>query len=163
MAGSDASPALIATCTTDATGAPMDNHIAVLTAPLDQPPIGGIDDLQQQAHRAHADTALRLATRAAHGQLTTPDRQAAFLAERLTHARDEIVDAASPTPRRRHHTGGPTRPGPTDYLAAEDQSPKPRNSETPSEQLRRPGPQAGSTLTVSSLHTTAPKKPTRSR
>lgn len=111
MAGSDASPALIATCTTDATGAPMDNHIAVLTAPLDQPPIGGIDDLQQQAHRAHADTALRLATRAAHGQLTTPDRQAAFLAERLTHARDEIVDAASPTPRRRHPHWRPNEAG----------------------------------------------------
>lgn len=76
--------------------------------PSTNQPIGGIDDLQQQqAHRAHADMALQLATRAAHGQLTTPDEQAAFLAERLTSAREEIVDAATappPTWRR-----GPSR------------------------------------------------------
>ena len=101
----------IATASKYKTALTKANQIPALT-PIDQPP-GGIDDLQQQAHRAHADTALQLATRAAHGQLTTPDEQAAFLAERLTHAREEIVDAAAATPlhneildattRHRHH------------------------------------------------------------
>ena len=103
--------ATIATASKYKTALTKANQIPALT-PLDQPP-GGIDDLQQQAHRAHADTALQLATRAAHGQLTTPDEQAAFLAERLTHAREETVDAAAATPlhneildattRHRHH------------------------------------------------------------
>ncbi|QIV79639.1 ADP-ribosyltransferase domain-containing protein [Mycolicibacterium frederiksbergense] len=101
----------IATASKYKTALTKANQIPALT-PIGQPP-GGIDDLQQQAHRARADTALQLATRAAHGQLTTPDEQAAFLAERLTHAREEIVDAAAATPlhneildattRHRHH------------------------------------------------------------
>lgn len=86
----------IATASKYKTALAMANRIPTLN-PLDQPP-GGIDDLQQQAYRAHADTALQLATQAAYGRLTTPEEQSAFLAERLTHARDEIVDAAAATP-----------------------------------------------------------------
>ncbi|EHB48815.1 hypothetical protein MycrhDRAFT_5656 [Mycolicibacterium rhodesiae JS60] len=71
----------------------MIDRIPILT-PLDQSP-GGIDDLQQQAHRAKAGTALKLATQAAYGRLPNPEAQQAFLAEHLTHARDEIVDAAA--------------------------------------------------------------------
>lgn len=98
----------LATASKYKTAITMANRIPVLT-PLDHPP-GGIDDLQQQAYRAHADTALQLATQAAYGRLPSPDEQQAFLAEHLTHARDEIVDAAA-TPLRtelldataRHH------------------------------------------------------------
>lgn len=86
----------IATASKYKTALAMANRIPTLK-PLDQPP-GGIDDLQQQAYRAHADTAQQLATQAAYGRLTTPEEQSAFLAERLTHARNEIVDAAAATP-----------------------------------------------------------------
>lgn len=86
----------IATASKYKTALAMANRIPTLN-PLDQPP-GGIDDLQQQAYRAHADTAQQLATQAAYGRLTTPEEQSAFLAERLTHARNEIVDAAAATP-----------------------------------------------------------------
>lgn len=71
----------------------MIERIPILT-PL-QPPGGGVDDLQQQAHRAKADTALQLATQAVYGRLPNLEAQQAFLAERLAHARDEIVDAAA--------------------------------------------------------------------
>lgn len=99
----------LATASKYKTAITMANRIPVLT-PFDQPP-GGIDDLQQQAYRSHADTALQLATQAAYGRLPTPDEQQAFLAEHLAHARDEIVDAAAATPLRtelldataRHH------------------------------------------------------------
>lgn len=86
----------IATASNYKTSLAMANRNPTLSL-LDQPP-GGIDDLQQQAYRPHADTALQLATQAAYGRLTTPEEQSAFLAERLTHARDEIVDAAAATP-----------------------------------------------------------------
>nr|WP_099020927.1 hypothetical protein [Mycolicibacterium palauense] len=99
----------LATASTYKTAITMANRIPVLT-PLDHPP-GGIDDLQQQAYRSHADITLQLATQAAYGRLPTPDEQQAFLAEHLTHARDEIVDAAAAAPLRtelldataRHH------------------------------------------------------------
>ncbi|MEU0498017.1 hypothetical protein [Mycobacterium sp. NPDC006124] len=88
----------LATASTYKTAITMANRIPVLT-PLDHPP-GGIDDLQQQAYRSHADITLQLATQAAYGRLPTPDEQQAFLAEHLTHARDEIVDAAAAAPLR---------------------------------------------------------------
>lgn len=87
----------IATASKYQTALTMAHRIPTLH-PLDQPPPGGIDDLQQQAYRAHADTAQQLATQAAYGRLPTPEDQAAFLAERMTQARDEIVDAAAATP-----------------------------------------------------------------
>ncbi|MBY0285665.1 MAG: hypothetical protein K2X52_00720 [Mycobacteriaceae bacterium] len=107
MAGIDAFPALIATCRASTPVLAM-AHFFDITPSTNHP--SAASAISSSRRTATPDTALRLATREAHGQLTTPDKQAAFLAERLTHAREEIVDAASPTPAPHWAARGGRRP-----------------------------------------------------
>ncbi|MCV7225275.1 hypothetical protein [Mycolicibacterium komossense] len=96
MAGIDAFPPLIATHRASTPVLAMAHQMTFFHTTLDHHPSAASTISSSRRTAPHADTALQLATPAAHGQLTTPDKQAAFLAERLTHAREEIVDAATP-------------------------------------------------------------------